>query len=365
MARRDLEQSGSDQKHAAQRPVTVAALRPLLEQARAGLLSLFIHRDRLWAVTVSPERCEADPGGRRRTGGRGGRPPARRPGHPPPGPWHGARGGHRALDAAHRGCPGRGTRPGAAPRPPGRHHPLELAGLAPLAPGARHPRSGGDGRAVGDVLGPAVGHGRRREGRRRRRPARRRPGRTGTRASHERGARRRAGVGHLRHTGTGRVATGEQLRSALARATIVHVAAHGIHQDESPLFSSVVMGDGPVFAHEFQRSGVGAEHVVLSSCEVGRTHVRVGDEALGLTASLLATGVRSVVAAVGPGRRRGRARRDDGLPPGARAGPRRRRGARDRERGSRGGASVLCLRRRLGAVAGAGRRPPEPTDAVR
>ena len=39
---------------------------------------------------------------------------------------------------------------------------------------------------------------------------------------------------------------------------------------------------------------------MLSSCEVGRTHVRAGDESLGLTASLLATGVRSVVAAVGP-----------------------------------------------------------------
>jgi CHAT domain-containing protein len=86
----------------------------------------------------------------------------------------------------------------------------------------------------------------------------------------------------------------------LADSAIVHVAAHGIHQDESPLFSSVVMGDGPVFAHEFQRTGIAAEHVVLSSCEVGRTHVRAGDEALGLTASLLATGVRSVVAAVGP-----------------------------------------------------------------
>ena len=96
------------------------------------------------------------------------------------------------------------------------------------------------------------------------------------------------------------VATGAQLRKALSDSTIVHVAAHGLHQDESPLFSSVVMGDGPVFAHEFQRTGVGAEHVVLSSCEVGRTHVRAGDEALGLTASLLATGVRSVVAAVGP-----------------------------------------------------------------
>ena len=44
------------------------------------------------------------------------------------------------------------------------------------------------------------------------------------------------------------------------------------------------MGDGPVFAHEFQRTGSAAEHVALSSCEVGRTHVRAGDEALGLTA---------------------------------------------------------------------------------
>ena len=63
------------------------------------------------------------------------------------------------------------------------------------------------------------------------------------------------------------------------------------------------MGDGPVFAHEFQRTGIAAEHVVLSSCEVGRTHVRAGDESLGLTASLLATGVRTVVAAVEPDKR--------------------------------------------------------------
>ena len=38
---------------------------------------------------------------------------------------------------------------------------------------------------------------------------------------------------------------------------------------------------------------------MLSSCEVGRTHVRAGDEALGLTASLLGAGC-GVVAAVGP-----------------------------------------------------------------
>ena len=54
VARRDWAGSGSDQPHAEEKPVTVAALRPLLDQARAGLLSLFIHRGRLWAVTVTP-----------------------------------------------------------------------------------------------------------------------------------------------------------------------------------------------------------------------------------------------------------------------------------------------------------------------
>lgn len=93
---------------------------------------------------------------------------------------------------------------------------------------------------------------------------------------------------------------GLDLANALRDNTIVHIAAHGTHHDESPLFSSVLLQDGPVFAHDFQRVGVGAHHVVLSSCDVGRTTMRLGDEPLGLTAALLATGVRSVVAATAP-----------------------------------------------------------------
>jgi hypothetical protein len=295
VARRDLQQSGSDQKHAAQRPVTVAALRPLLEQARAGLLSLFIHRDKLWAVTVSPSGAKLTR----------------------------VSGGAQVVEAAARLRADLATRRLArgtvleeviersmlrtaaalgqalAPVLPRTHRVViipssSLASLPwRLVPGIR-------GRVV--TVAPSATFWARRS-------ATVAPSGAGERVV------ALAGPGLARATNeahdvervwgtlgqaTGRVATGEQLRTALARATIVHVAAHGIHQDESPLFSSVVMGDGPVFAHEFQRSGVGAEHVVLSSCEVGRTHVRVGDEALGLTASLLATGVRSVVAAVGP-----------------------------------------------------------------
>jgi CHAT domain len=295
VARRDLEQSGSDQKHAAERPVTVAALRPLLEQAHAGLLSLFIHRDRLWAVTVTPSGAKLT---RVADGG-------------------------QVVEAAAR------LRADLATRRLARGTVLEEViersmlrtaaalgeSLAPVLPRAHRvviiPSSslaslpwrmvpGIRGRVV--TVAPSASFWARRSatestgGGAHRVVALAGPGLA--RATSE--ARDVGQVWGVHGQGPGRVATGEQLRSALATATIVHVAAHGIHQDESPLFSSVVMGDGPVFAHEFQRSGVGAEHVVLSSCEVGRTHVRVGDEALGLTASLLATGVRSVVAAVGP-----------------------------------------------------------------
>lgn len=99
----------------------------------------------------------------------------------------------------------------------------------------------------------------------------------------------------------GAQATADRFREALAEADVVHVAAHGRHDESAPHFSSVHLVDGPVFAHEFQRWEVAARHVVLASCDTGRTVVRAGDEALGLAASLLGTGaVRCVVAAVAP-----------------------------------------------------------------
>lgn len=94
-------------------------------------------------------------------------------------------------------------------------------------------------------------------------------------------------------------ADSNDVKAALASATLVHVAAHGHHEVQSPYFSSLRMSDGPVFAHELPRP-LGAEHVVLSACDVGTSDLRVGDEPLGLTAALQALGVPSVVAAVSP-----------------------------------------------------------------
>lgn len=87
---------------------------------------------------------------------------------------------------------------------------------------------------------------------------------------------------------------------AMSSAHVVHVAAHGTHQVQSPLFSSLALHDGPVFAHELQASGVTADHVVLSACDVGSAVSRPGEEQLGMAAAVHALGARSVIAAVSP-----------------------------------------------------------------
>jgi len=97
---------------------------------------------------------------------------------------------------------------------------------------------------------------------------------------------------------TGSAATAGALSRAMSTARVVHVAAHGTHQSENPLFSSIRLADGPLFAHELDQTAGTPEHVVLSACELGLATIRPGDEALGLTSVLLRLGTRSVVAGV-------------------------------------------------------------------
>ena len=80
------------------------------------------------------------------------------------------------------------------------------------------------------------------------------------------------------------------------RVDLLHVAAHGEHSAESPLFSALELHDGPWCGYDIARVDPVPRHVVLSSCELGRSSVRWGAETIGMTAAWLHAGTRSVTA---------------------------------------------------------------------
>lgn len=84
----------------------------------------------------------------------------------------------------------------------------------------------------------------------------------------------------------------------LGRSRLVHLAAHGRFRSDSPLFSSVLLADGPLTVHEVERLPHAPRTVVLASCNAAVSGIEPGDELLGTAATLLARGVRSIVGPV-------------------------------------------------------------------
>lgn len=97
---------------------------------------------------------------------------------------------------------------------------------------------------------------------------------------------------------TGRRATAAAVLDAAAGAGVLHLAAHGRHEPDNPLFSSIELADGPLFGYDLPRAAALPPHVVLSACDLGLVVERPGDESLGMTSALLHGGVSSVVAGV-------------------------------------------------------------------
>ena len=90
----------------------------------------------------------------------------------------------------------------------------------------------------------------------------------------------------------------DALATALVTSDLVHIAAHGQHNQDNPLFSSIRMADGPLYAYDVPPDEPVAGHIVLSACDLGLTTPRAGGEVLGLTAALLSIGATSVVSSV-------------------------------------------------------------------
>jgi tetratricopeptide (TPR) repeat protein len=102
-----------------------------------------------------------------------------------------------------------------------------------------------------------------------------------------------------------RVLSGSRSRTrsvleALDGAGIGHIATHGEFRADNPLFSHLLMADGPLTVHDLSTMERAPELLVLSACDTGLSAVHPGDELMGLSAALLGLGTRTIIATIGP-----------------------------------------------------------------
>ncbi len=86
----------------------------------------------------------------------------------------------------------------------------------------------------------------------------------------------------------------------ISHAELAHVACHGLLRSDNPLFSSLLLSDGPLTLYEVLASGVVPRRVVLAACESGVEHSYAGGEVLGFVGALMARGTAGVVASTIP-----------------------------------------------------------------
>jgi CHAT domain-containing protein len=96
----------------------------------------------------------------------------------------------------------------------------------------------------------------------------------------------------------GAAATPAATLTGLDGADLAHLAAHGHHEPENALFSSLDLAGGPLMGYDVQRLARPPATVVLSSCDLGLADVRPGDEALGMATALIGAGSATVIASV-------------------------------------------------------------------
>ena len=78
---------------------------------------------------------------------------------------------------------------------------------------------------------------------------------------------------------------------------VLHIAAHGRHAVDNPLFSGFELTDGTLFGYDVDLIPRVPTTVILSACELGRSSIRWGEEALGMTRVWLHAGADCVIAA--------------------------------------------------------------------
>ena len=88
--------------------------------------------------------------------------------------------------------------------------------------------------------------------------------------------------------------------TSIPEVPLVHLVAHGSFRRDNPLFSAIELVDGPLTGYDLERLPRSPTRAVLSACDTGRPTAVAGGEVLGLAATMLGIGVRSVVAPLLP-----------------------------------------------------------------
>ncbi len=118
------------------------------------------------------------------------------------------------------------------------------------------------------------------------------------------GAREEVAAVAALHPGAQRLCDGDAVAARVAAAfdgaALAHVAAHGRLRSDNPLFSALVLDDGPFTVYDLERLTSVPAHVVLAACDTGRSHSVAGGEILGLAAALLSQGAATLVAPLVP-----------------------------------------------------------------
>jgi len=98
----------------------------------------------------------------------------------------------------------------------------------------------------------------------------------------------------------GRKATSTQLAAQLAESDgFIHIAAHASRSSENPLFSRILMADGPYFPFDLFSVGVNARLVTLSGCQTAAPGLYYGNS-FSLARAFYQAGGQQVLASLWP-----------------------------------------------------------------
>ncbi len=101
---------------------------------------------------------------------------------------------------------------------------------------------------------------------------------------------------------TGRAARERLLKDRVADFDVIHLATHGLVDDQAPLFSALVLAanpgdreDGLLEVREIADLNLAGKLVVLSACGTGRGRLRPGEGVVGMSWALMAAGSPAAV----------------------------------------------------------------------